>query len=239
MAPSGQRSDRMLASAARAGLFDNTHVFGLGDLGSGLPQAFDEAFHAYKHLYSGDWKHVRNYVDAAAAVLDGEPDGESDGKPDRDEWNKQMRDCIWNRDIVERDRLLGQADKYRVVTLPKECERCPVHALTKYVKNNWHRMNAKQLKDLDMDFVSARAEAQVRDRTKDRYSGPGAWHVDNLEGKAILRAIIAEGNWNTFRQWYLDRKATRFQQELYKRLDMAVAERRLSNEVINPHQKAA
>jgi len=238
VAPPGQRSNRMLAAAARAGLADNTQVLGLGDLGSSLPQAFDEAFHGYDNLYSGDWKHACDYVDAATEVLDGAVDHQG--------WNKQMRDCIWNRDLVERDRLLHQAHMHRDPKLLAPEERCPVYAIDSYLRNNWDRMNAKQLKDQDLDFVSARAEAQVRDRTKDRYSGPATWHVDNLEGKAILRAIIAEGNWRSFRKWYVERNASRFERELRKRLQRAVAEQRLripnsrpSSEDLNPRRKAA
>jgi hypothetical protein len=41
----------------------------------------------------------------------------------------------------------------------------------------------------------AGAEAQVLDRTKARFSGAGTWLTENLEGKATLRAIIADGRW--------------------------------------------
>ena len=216
-APPGERSRRMLALAGRSGLGDNTQVIGLGDLGSSLPSAFDEAFIGYDALYSGDWKHVRDYIDAAGAVLD---------KLEVDTWKRDMRDAIWKRDAQQRDALLGQAHKHRVGTLPEHLQdKCPLHALEHYVINNWHRMQAAHLKEMGVDFVSARAEAQVRDRTKHRFSVPGAWRQQNIEGKATLRAIIAEGSWQDFRAHYLKRTATDFQRRLRDRLDHAIAQR--------------
>ena len=85
LSPSGERERRMLALAARAGLGDNTRMLGLGDLGSGLPQAFDEAFAGYDAAYSGDWHHQRNYVHEAAAVLTG---------LDASRWERQMREAM-------------------------------------------------------------------------------------------------------------------------------------------------
>jgi hypothetical protein len=142
-------------------------------------------------------------------------------------WKQQMLDAIWNRDERSRDRLLRQAYKHRVADLPEYLERCPVAALDSYVTNNWHRMNAATLKEMGLDFVSARAEAQVRDRTKARFSVPGAWKQENIEGKATLRAIIAEGSWARFRRWCLNRAATVFERGLQDRLDKALAEGRL------------
>ncbi len=50
----------------------------------------------------------------------------------------------------------------------EKAERCPVWALDSYLINNWSRMNARQFKDMGVDFVSARAECQVQVRTKSR-----------------------------------------------------------------------
>jgi hypothetical protein len=220
----GERSRRMLAAAGRSGLGDNTLVVGLGDLGSMLPESFDEAFVGYDSVYSGDWKHLRNYVDEATAVL--EPGKRF--KPER--WKERLLDAIWNRGERRRDRLLKQAKKHRVEELPEHLERCPVHALKTYVKNNWHRMNSAQFKEMGLDFVSARAESQVRDRTKARYSVPGAWREENIEGKATLRSIIAEGLWQHFRRWCLDRASSRFERDLRARLDKALDDGRLRPE---------
>ena len=220
-AAEGERAMRMLAMAARSGLGDNTQVLGLGDLGSNLPSSFDEAFVGYNSIYSGDWKHVRNYVEAAAAVLTG---------PEVDLWEHQMLDAIWERDEVQRDRLLQEAHERRMKELPEKLERCPVHALKTYLRNNWERMQAALFKQMGVDFVSARAEAQVRDRTKDRFSMPGAWRQENLEGKATLRAIIDEGSFQKFRKMYHERERSRFQKQLIGRLEKAVREGRLSVE---------
>jgi len=238
-AAEGQRAERILATAARSGLGDNTQVLGLGDLGSSLPKSFDEAFVGYNSIYSGDWKHVRDYVKGAAAVLE-QSEGSTDNEGcdieseflDADRWQQQMVEAIWKRDERSRDRLLHQAYKHRVAELPEWLERCPVHALDSYVCNNWNRMNAAQFKQMDVDFVSARAEAQVRERTKKRFSVPGAWRQENLEGKATLRAIIDEGSWERFRQWCRDRTMSLFQQKLVERLEQAMGEGRISAEQV-------
>lgn len=240
-AAEGQRAQRMLATAARSGLGDNTQVLGLGDLGSNLPQSFDEAFVGYDSIYSGDWTHVRGYVEGAAAVLEfcdgvggqevcastAQAEPESEGL-DADQWQQQMLDAVWKRDEQSRDRLLQQAREHRVAVLPDSLERCPVHALDSYLCNNWDRMHAAHFKQMDVDFVSARAEAQVRERTKKRFSVPGAWRQENLEGKAILRAIIDEGSWQRFRQWYRQRSMTVFRQQLVARLEQAMSKGRMS-----------
>ncbi len=72
-----------------------------------------------------------------------------------------------------------------------------------------------------------RAEAQVRDRTKSRFSVPGAWREENLEPKATLRSIIAEGRLERFRQHYLERRNARFAQGLQERLEEAHSQGRL------------
>jgi hypothetical protein len=231
----GQRAQRMLATAARSGLGDNTQVLGLGDLGSRLPESFDEAFVGYDSIYSSDWNHVRKYVEGAKAVLEdcegatnnkgceGEPEGF-----DSQRWQQQMLESIWRRDEQSRDRLLEQSYQHRVEELPESYERCPVRALSSYMRNNWNRMNAALYKQMDVDFVSARAEAQVRERTKRRFSVPGAWRQENLEGKATLRAIIDEGSWERFCHWYRNCSMTLFQQQLVERLERAKSEGRIS-----------
>ncbi len=234
-ATDGQRAQRMLATAARSGLCDNTVVLDLGDLGSNLPQSFDEAFVGYNSVYSGDWKHVRDYVEGAAVVLEdrgGATDNEGcEGESevlDSDSWKKQMLECIWKRDEQSRDHLLRLAHEHRVSELPESLERCPVHALDVYVHNNWDRMNAAQFKQMGVDFVSARAEAQVRERRSKRFSVPGAWRQENLEGKATLRAIIDEGSWEHFRQWYRNRSMDLFERQVVERLEQAMSQGRLS-----------
>ncbi len=218
-AEAGERARRMLALASRSGLGDNTQMLGLGDLGSNLPQSFDEAFAGYNALYSGDWKHVCNYVENASSVLEG---------LDADAWQESMKDAIWNRSRDARDELLRQAQLHRVQPLPTGLSVCPVHALKSYVCNNWHRMHAAHFKAMEVDWVSARAEAQVRERTRRRFEGPGAWSQKNLEGKATLRALIDEGSWEPFRQWCRKQVMHRFSRELVERLEKAVAEGRLN-----------
>jgi hypothetical protein len=221
LAATGERERRMLALATRKGLGDNTRVFGLGDLGSNLPSAFDEAFVGYDAVYSGDWQHVREYVHNAASVL---------VDLDAESWQQQMRDVIWNRDERQRDALLQQAHDHRVEELPRQMQRCPVRALRTYLTNNWTRMQAASFKEQGLDFVSARAEAQVRDRTKARFAVPGAWRQESLEPKATLRAIIAEGRWKSFRADYLRRSRTLFDQQLTQRLEQAIDDGRLHSD---------
>jgi post-segregation antitoxin (ccd killing protein) len=220
VAEEGERATRMLATAARSGLGDNTEVLGLGDLGSQLPESFDEAFIGHTAIYCGDWKHVRDYVAGAKAVLEG---------PEEEVWQAEMLEAIWTRNEEQRDELLREARERRVKELPQHVERCPVQALTTYLHNNWERMQAARFKGLGVDFVSARAEAQVRERTKRRFAVAGAWREENLEGKATLRALIDEGSWERFCQWVRARTREQFRKELVERLEQANREGRLSS----------
>jgi hypothetical protein len=219
----GERSRRMLALASRKGLGDNTKVFGLGDMGSGLAAAFEEAFVGYDNFWSADWKHTRDYVQDAGKVLRG---------IDVELWAAQMRQAIWDRDEQAKDELLRTAATQRMRRLPAELDKCPVKALTTYLKNNWRHMEfARQLKD-GLPIVSARAESQVRDRTKKRFSVAGAWLLENIEPKAVLRSIIAEGRWEEFWTQQIMQSKTRAERGLVERLQQAVAEGRLSQEAL-------
>jgi hypothetical protein len=222
-AKAGERARRMLALAARQGLGDNTQVIGLGDLGSRLPQSFDEAFVGYDALYSGDWHHVVDYVRNAAAVL---------ADIDVERWQTELRAAIWQRDMEQRNALLIEARQHRLRELPKGLERCPVDALESYVINNWERMHAAKLKAMGVDFVSARAESQVRDRTKSRFAVPGAWRQENLEGKATLKAIIDDGRFAHFRSCCLEQSRTLFEKHLTARLERALSKGRLNQDQV-------
>lgn len=88
-------------------------------------------------------------------------------------------------------------------------------------------MRHAEVAALGLPVVSARAEAQVRDRTKRRFRVPGAWRVENIEPKATLRALIAEGRWQAFRTEQLQRARTLFETHLRQRLQQAIADGRL------------
>jgi hypothetical protein len=216
----GERSRRMLALAARKGLGDNTEVYGLGDMGSGLASGFEEAFFAYNAFWAADRKHTWDYVYDAASILEG---------LDAAQWAENIRQAVLDRDEKQRDALLEQAEAHRVARLPENYERCPLHALRTYLHNNWKHMRFREMEQRGLPTVSARAEAQVRDRTKDRFSVAGAWNVENIEGKATLRSIIDEGSYNHFVQWYSSQQEQAFSRNLKLRLGKAVAENRLTD----------
>jgi hypothetical protein len=217
----GERSRRMLALAGRVGLGSNSRSIGLGDMGSELCSGFEEAFFDYPgSFWSADWKHSCDYVEAARKVLSQRFDGRA--------WAKAMRDAIWNRDQARRDLLLAQARAHRVKVLPRELDKCPVAALQTYLTNNWKHMRFAELKALGLPFVSARAESQVRVRTKDRFCTAGAWRLENIEPKATLRSIIADGRWSCFRAHVLEQHRSRFEKHLLGRLALAVRQGRLS-----------
>lgn len=93
---------------------------------------------------------------------------------------------------------------------------------------DWKHMRFAELKAMGLPFVSARAEAQVRVRTKDRFSVAGAWRLQNVEPKATLRAIIADGRWDAFRASIIEQHRSQFERALLARLSQAVDEHRLS-----------
>ena len=214
----------MLALAARKGLGDNTEVFGLGDMGSVIAESFDEAFVGRnpKAIYSADWKHTADYVEKAAALIEGHPQ----------RWTKAMKGALWERERNKADRLIASARERRVSDLPPHLEKCPVETLATYVANNWERLLSKDFEEKGLDWVSARAESMVRDQIKSRYAVPGAWNEQNLEGKATLRAIIADGRWPKFRTYYLRVCGQDFAQGLDRRLRAAVADGRIRSDVL-------
>jgi hypothetical protein len=219
-AAAGERSRRMLALAARKGLGDTTQVVGLGDMGSELAPAFGEAFHAYPgSFWNADWKHTRDYVDAVAKVLE---------RTNVVQWAEAMKQAIWDRNQDRRDQLLKRARQRRVGELPTELEKCPVAALTSYLTNNWQHLRFAELKAEGLPIVSARAEAQVRDRTKHRFRVAGAWRLENVEPKATLRAIIADGRWPAFRDQVLAQHRSSAARALVARLEEATQQGRLS-----------
>lgn len=224
-APEGERHRRMLALAMRKGLGDNTEVYGLGDMGSELAASFDEAFVGRNPaaIYSADWKHTSDYVKNAGALLEG---------PHPDRWTKSMKSALWNRQRKKADKLIAEARARRVAELPHHLQKCPVEVMATYVANNWERFHAKAFKKKGLDYVSARAESQVRDRIKSRYSGSGTWKEENLEGKATLRAIIADGRWPVFREYYLRTRREQFAASLAQRLRDAVAQGRIRSDVL-------
>jgi len=89
-------------------------------------------------------------------------------------------------------------------------------------------MRFAELEAPGLPLVSARAEAQVRDRTRDRFRVAGAWRLENVEPKATLRAIIADGRWEAFREHLPRKSRTRFERTLLERLHHAVEQGRLS-----------
>jgi hypothetical protein len=221
VAPPAERGRRMHAIAGRKGLGDNTRVVGLGEMGSELAPSFEETFLAYAgSFWNADWKHTCDYVEAAHKVLKKNFDGAT--------WAAAIKDVIWRRDRARCDELVEQAGKSRVKALPRDLDKCPVAGLKTYLSNNWKHMRFAELKALELPFVSARAEAQVRDRTKDRYCVAGAWSLENIEPKATLRAIIADGRWASFRQYVLERHRTRFDKGLIERLGQAIKGGRLT-----------
>jgi hypothetical protein len=220
-AAKGERARRLLTLAARRGLGSNTQVIGLGDMGSELAPAFGEAFFDYRgSFWSADWKHTCDYVTAAQKVLSKRFDSLG--------WAKAVKDAIWTRDRAQCAALLDAARPHRLKHLPRELDKCPLAALQTYLTNNWKHMRFAELKALGLPFVSARAESQVRTRTKDRFSVAGAWRLENVEPKATLRSIIADRRWDAFRAHILGQRRSRFEQGLLARLRLAVDQGRLS-----------
>ena len=121
---------------------DNTSVKGLGDLGSALPAAFDEAFVGYKADFCADWKHICNYVMAARKVLCG---------LDADAWAIQMKNAIWDREPDTRDWLLAKARKHRQLDNlePKATLRAIIH------EGDWDRFQRSELAAEQSSFAKA------------------------------------------------------------------------------------
>jgi len=70
-AAAGERARRMLALAGRKGLGSSTRSIGLGDMGSELAAAFDEAFFDYPgSFWNADWwTHALRRAQGARSAL--------------------------------------------------------------------------------------------------------------------------------------------------------------------------
>ncbi len=67
----------------------------------------------------------------------------------------------------------------------------------------------------------------MRDRTKARFSVAGAWSLESIEPKAVLRSIIAEGSFARFTEWFYEQEQARFAESLQGRVEEAFEELRL------------
>jgi hypothetical protein len=94
-----------------------------------------------------------------------------------------MRTAILGRSEPHRDELLDKAQQHRMAVLPEGYEGCPLHALRTYLRNNWRYMRFQEMEDRGLPTVSARARAQVRDRTKERFSVAGAWNLETSKAR--------------------------------------------------------
>ena len=54
------------------------------------------------------------------------------------------------------------------------------------------------------------------------------WKQENLEGKAVLRSVMAGGRWPAFRAHYLHTKRRRHRVELFNRVHAAIAKGQLA-----------
>jgi len=61
----------------------------------------------------------------------------------------------------------------------------------------------------------------------------GAWSEQNLESKATLRAIIADGRWEVFSAEHIEQSMTQFQRQLLDRLQLAVKQGRLCSDLVH------
>jgi len=222
VSPPGERGRRMRTMAARSGRGQDTEMRGLGDMGSGLGRAFDGTF-GKPHFWCADWKHVTDYFDAAGKVL---------VDFDTEQWKAQMEDMVWNRYKSMVDHLLCQAFGHLPCPLPEDLDKCPVHSLQTYLNNNWDSLRSKQMRAEGFPFISARAESQVRDRTRRRFGGPGTWLEENLEPKATLLAIVREGSWDRFANWVRYKRSSDFRRQMIDRCQEALRQGRITNEAM-------
>ncbi len=222
-APKGERARRMRAAAIRSGMGRTTRIQGLGDMGSELAPALLAAFPERSRFWLADWTHTRDYVKNAAKMLTG---------MDAEVWQQNMTDAIWRQDTGSRDHYLTLAFQHRISALPPGFEKCPLNALQTYLRNNWKHMQHRFAQANKLPIVSARAECQVRERTKGRFTIPGAWLVQNLEPKATLRSIIQGNEWHSFCQYVRERRDGAFLPKFHTRIQKAVAQGRVHPEIL-------
>lgn len=185
--------DRMLVTAARAGLGRTTHVHGVFDMGGWIRPQFVRVFKGYSITLCADQQHVRTYLKAAASVL-------LDGEPERTRWMTGQEGHLhagrW-RSIVE---ALSGSDEPEVL----EARR---YIVNHHEDMDWYGVFAMR----GLPVSSGEAEGEIRHVVRKRLDNAGVWREENLPGMTALLGIWESGEWDEFFAWREERDRSAFQ----------------------------
>ncbi len=199
--------ERMLATAAEAGLGERSKIHGVFDMGKWIHSQFEEQFFEYEPTACADIMHVVEYLTDAGRVIAGQEEAKAWGM----ERKRRMLGGEYDEILAE---LVGhQCDSHCATN---ENGKCLVRVAQTYLENN-----GRYMKDYE-DFMvrglpvgSGEAESGIRHIIKKRMSVAGAWEESNAPLLLGLLAIRASGWWDDFWHWRAqrDRHAWRDRQE--------------------------
>lgn len=187
--------ERMLATAAEAGLSDNTAIHGVFDMGKWIHTQFNEQFYDHERTLTADISHVTEYLFDAGRVIVGQDKAEA--------WAMARKHRLLNGDL---DGVLADLQAHRcgkkgaAPCLKNEDGKCFVRVAQQYIENHRAYMNYPEIKARGLAVGSGEAECGVK-QMKKRLDVPGGWTEDNAKLMLALITIRRSGWWDDFWQW--------------------------------------
>ena len=188
--------ERMLASAALAGLGDKTKIHGVFDMGNWIHSQFEEQFGTYDHTACADICHVTGYLTEAGRQIVGQERAAAFGMENK----RRMLDG-------EADEVAKGLARHRCDgnCLTDEHETCVVRATSRYLGNHRKYLDYPPILERKLPVGSGEAESGIRHLIKKRLDVAGAWDEKNAQRMLALIAVRASGWWDDFWRWR-DRK---------------------------------
>ena len=187
--------ERMLATAAEAGLSDNTSIHGVFDMGKWIHTQFNEQFYPYPRTLTADIAHVAEYLTDAGRVIVGSDKAQS--------WAKAHKHRLLDGDI---DTVLAELGRHRcgakgAPPCPKNDDgKCLARVAEGYIRNHRDYMNYPEIKARGLAVGSGEAECGVK-QMKKRLDVPGGWKEGNAKLMLALMTIRRSGWWDDFWSW--------------------------------------
>ena len=187
--------ERMLCTAAEAGLADNTAIHGVFDMGKWIHTQFNEQFHAHKRTLTADISHVTEYLTDAARVIVG-----SDGAAS---WGKARKHLLLDGDsdtVLADLNAHGCGKKGAAPCIKNDDGKCLVRVAEQYIRNHRDYMNYPEIKRRGLSIGSGEAECGVK-QMKKRLDVPGGWKENNAQLMLAQITIRRSGWWDDFWAW--------------------------------------
>jgi hypothetical protein len=173
----------------------------------------DDDLELYRREYFGDYPaqhivatidlpHVLEYLWSAGAAVHAEGSGELAG------WVRLQKQRL----LASRSPLVCEALRDMLETIPKQGpgnkgKRERLEKALKYLTDNAHRLDYKQVRGLDLELASGAVEGAIKHVIGQRFDHGGMrWIRERAEALLQLRCIEINGDWDRFIQWVHDKR---------------------------------